>query len=130
MNTKIVLIASCLFLAILGLVLTFIPDEIIAILEINENPISTLSLQLLGAIYLGFALTNWMSKGLLIGGIYNKPLTLGNFMHFFIGAMALIKLSLKIQDHNEVIVFLAIFYSLFALLFAYIFRTNPKEVGK
>jgi hypothetical protein len=128
MNTKILLISSCIFLGISGAILTFIPDEIISSLSITPNPISTLSLQLLGALYLGFAMLNWMVKGSLIGGIYNKPIAVANFMHFGVAAFALIKIISKIQIHSEFIISLTIVYAIFAILFAYVFSTNPSKI--
>ncbi|MBL4707772.1 MAG: hypothetical protein JKY48_04955 [Flavobacteriales bacterium] len=128
MNTKIILISSCIFLGISGILLTFIPEEIISSFGITANPISTLFFQLLGALYLGFAMLNWMAKGVLIGGIYNKPIAIGNFMHFAVGALALVKIVTKMQSHLEFILPLTIVYSIFALLFAFVFRTNPSKV--
>lgn len=125
MKTKPIMISSSIFLGILGISLTFIPDEIVSSLRVTSNPISTLSLQLLGAIYLGFAMLNWMAKGTLIGGIYNKPIAIGNFMHFTIGGLALIKIITEINAYTEIIIFLTVFYVIFAVLFAYIFKTNP-----
>ncbi len=123
------MISSCALLGISGVILTFIPDEIISTLSITPNPISTLSLQLLGALYLAFAILNWMAKGSLIGGIYNKPIAIGNFMHFGVGALALVKIISKIQIHSEIIISLAIVYAIFAILFAYVFKTNPSKIG-
>ena len=128
MNTKILMISSCIFLGALGITLTFIPDEIISGLSVTPNPISTLSLQLLGALYLGFAMLNWMAKKSLIGGIYNKPIALGNFMHFLVGAFALIKIISKIQIHIEFVISLTIVYTIFAILFANVFKTNPSRM--
>jgi hypothetical protein len=130
MNNKILMISSCIFLSTLGITFTFIPDEIISSLSLTPNQISTLSLQLLGALYLGFAILNWMAKGSLIGGIYNRPIAIGNFMHFAVGALALIKIVTKIHTHLEIVVSLTVFYSVFAILFGYVFRTNPSSIEK
>ena len=130
MNTKILMISSCVFLAALGIILTFIPHEIISILGIIPNQISTLLLQLLGALYMGFAMLNWMAKGSLIGGIYNKPIVIGNFMHFGAGAFALIKIIAKIHTHSEIVISLTAIYAVFAILFGYVFRTNPSKIEK
>jgi hypothetical protein len=62
MNTKVLMISSSLFLGASGTILTFLPDESISSIGITPNPISTLSFQLLGALYLGFAILNWMAK--------------------------------------------------------------------
>ncbi len=130
MNTKILMISSSIFLGTLGITFSFIPDEIISSLSVTPNQISTLSLQLLGALYLGFAMLNWMAKGSLIGGIYNRPISIGNFMHFAVGALALIKIITKIHTHSEIVISLTIVYSVFAILFGYVFRTNPSSIEK
>ena len=124
------MISSSVALGISGAVLTFIPDETISSLNITPNPITTLTLQLLGALYLGFAMLNWMAKDSLIGGIYNKPIAVGNFMHFGVGALALVKIMTKIQTHSEFVLSLTIVYVIFAILFAYVFRTNPSKIEK
>ena len=47
--------------------------------------------QLAGALYVGFAMVNWMAKGNLLGGIYNRAVAMGNFADFGIGAIVLVK---------------------------------------
>jgi hypothetical protein len=37
----------------------------------------------------------------------------------------LIKVISNIQIHREIIIFLTVFYVIFALLFAYVIKTNP-----
>jgi len=125
MNTKLLMTASAIILGIIGLSLSFIPIEITEYLNLDTNIISTLSFQLLGALYLGFAMMNWMAKGSTIGGIYNRPIAIGNFMHFGVGALALVKLVSSIEMHQEIFISLTVIYAIFALSFAYVFRTNP-----
>lgn len=127
MNTKTLMSSSAIYLALSGISLTFLPDEIISSMGIASNPFLTLSFQILGALYLGFAMLNWMAKGVTIGGIYNKPIAVANFMHFAVGALAFIKIISNIQSHTEIIIALAVFYSIFAILFGYVFRTHPKQ---
>jgi len=125
MNTKLLMTASAIILGIIGLSLSFIPIEITEYLNLDTNIISTLSFQLLGALYLGFSMMNWMAKGSTIGGIYNRPIAIGNFMHFGVGALALVKLVSSIEMHQEIFISLTVIYAIFALSFAYVFRTNP-----
>jgi hypothetical protein len=80
--TKTLMIISAIFLAVNGFVFSFFPNEISVLLTNDDNHIFTLILQILGALYLGFSYINWMSKNSLIGGIYNKPLLIGNTLHF------------------------------------------------
>lgn len=128
MNTKILMTISALFLGIIGLVLSFLPDEIINFLNIETNVISTLFLQILSALYLGFGILNWMAKGSLIGGIYNRPIAIGNLMHFAVGSIAFVKIISRIDAHTEIIIFLTVVYVIFAFSFAFVFRTNPNSI--
>ena len=125
MNTKILMTSSSLFLAIIGIILSFLPNEIVDLLNVESNAVTILFVKILSALYLGFGILNWMAKGTLIGGIYNRPITLGNLMHFGVGAIALVKVVSNIQTHSEIIISLSIIYIIFAVLFAYVFRTNP-----
>ncbi|MBP1838894.1 hypothetical protein [Formosa algae] len=130
MNTKILMTSSSFFLAIIGITLSFLPNEIIDYLNVESNVITILFVKILSALYLGFGILNWMAKGTLIGGIYNKPIAFGNLMHFGVGAVALVKVASNIQTHSEIIISLSIIYVIFAILFVYIFKTNPIKTEK
>ena len=125
MNTKTLMIISAIFLAVNGFGFTFFPNEIAGLLINDDNYIFILILQILGALYLGFSILNWMSKASLIGGIYNKPILIGNLLHFFTASMALIKLAFKVETNLQLIFSYTIIYSLFTLSFGYVFYTNP-----
>ena len=127
MNTKALMIISAIFLAVNGFGFTFFPNEIAGLLGLyvySDNYIFILILQILGALYLGFSILNWTAKASLIGGIYNKPILLGNLLHFFTASMTLLKLTQGFQD-NQLIFSYTIIYSLFTLSFGYVFFTNP-----
>jgi len=130
MRTKILMISSALFLAIIGILFSFLPSEITEYLNIEPNVITILFLKILSALYLGFGILNWLAKGTLIGGIYNRPIVIGNLMHFGVGAIALVKVVSNIQIHSEIIIFLTIVYVIFAMIFAYVFKTNPTKIEK
>lgn len=125
MKTKLLMTSSALFCAIIGILLSFLPNEIAEYLNVELTIITILFLKILSALYLGFGILNWMAKGTLIGGIYNRPIAIGNLMHFGVGAIVLVKVISNIQTHSEIIIFLTVFYVIFALLFAYVFKTNP-----
>ena len=130
MNTKIVMTSSALFYAIIGIILSFLPNEIADYLNVEYNIVTILFLDIMSALYLGFGILNWMAKGTLIGGIYNKPIAIGNLMHFGVGAIALVKVVSNIQTHSEIVISLTVVYVIFAILFVYIFRTNPTKTEK
>lgn len=119
--------SSALFLGIIGVLFSFLPNETAEYLHIEQNIITVLFLQIMGALYLGFAILNWMAKGTLIGGIYNRPIAIGNFMHFTVGAITLIKAVSSLPAHATIFISLTIVYSIFAILFAIVFRTNPSK---
>ena len=125
MNTKTLMIISAIFLAVNGFGFTFFPNEIAGLLINDDNYIFILILQILGALYLGFSILNWMSKASLIGGIYNKPILIGNLLHFFTASMTFIKLTFKAETNLQLIFSYTIIYSLFTLSFGYVFFTNP-----
>jgi hypothetical protein len=122
MNTKLLMVISAVVLGVAGILLIFIPDEISHFLNLTES--ASVILPILGALYFGFAMLNWTAKANLIGGIYSRPVAIGNFTHFLIGALALIKLVLHHTNFMYVWVG-ATLYSVFALLFGWIFFTNP-----
>lgn len=124
-TTKLIMTLSAVFLAVVGISLTFLPAEIGGITDIAPGKTFTVILQLLGALYFSFAMLNWMAKGTLIGGIYGKPVSVANLTHFVIGALALIKLLLNNHDLHYAIWILAAIYAVFAVLFGMIFSKNP-----
>jgi len=116
-------------MAICGILFQFIPNIILRLFEVDSNPILPLLVQMMGAMYLGFAMMNWMAKTVLIGGIYARPLAMGNLLHFMIGALALIKFAFS-NPHLWTIWITAIFYSIFAILFGIVMFTNPLSAKK
>ncbi len=126
MNTKLLMTVSAIILGSTGLLLTFIPDEVSHFLNFSGPAIQ---FQILGALYFGFAMLNWTAKANLIGGIYSKPVAIGNFSHFLIGGFALIKLVLH-NNYGIGILICAILYLIFAMLFGYVFFITPKPVKK
>ena len=88
MHTKLLMMFSAVFLAVLGLATSYFPDRVLATHGTVPDNATLLLVQMMGAIYLGFALLNWTARGVLMGGIYARPVALGNFLHFaMVGAM-------------------------------------------
>ena len=125
MKTKLLMTSSALFCGIIGILLLFLPNEIAEYLNVEPTIITILFLKILGALYLGFGIFNWTVKGSLIGGIYNKPIALGNLLHFVVGSIELVKVISNIETHREIIIFLTALYIIFGVLFAYVLKNNP-----
>lgn len=124
MNTKFLMMASAILMGVTGILLIFLPDEIANYTGLASTDLSSLLLQVLGALYFAFALLNWMAKANLIGGIYSKPVAMGNFAHFFIAGVSIIKIAVA----NQTIVALwtgGIICCIFAIMFAIVAFGNP-----
>lgn len=94
MNTKLLLGASAGLMAAGGLVLQLAPHEVLTYAGYPATGLAPVLVQLLGALYLGFAGLNWLAKGVRMGGIYARPLAMGNCAHFTVGALTLLKYAL------------------------------------
>lgn len=80
-------------LAILGLACSFAPQELLGLVGAPTPGSGALILgvQALGAAWLGFAILDWNARGAPFGGIYGRPVALGNFLHFSVIALAMAK---------------------------------------
>nr|WP_294790435.1 hypothetical protein [uncultured Mucilaginibacter sp.] len=121
MNTKIIMASSAIILAAIGISLMFLPEETLLYLNIGVSKPLLLILQLLGGLYFGFAMLNWMSQWSLIGGIYNKPVSVANFAQFFVGGLALLKEIFSNPEIPYAFWILGGFYALYAVVFGLLF---------
>src|SRR5215204_1654133 len=113
------LIASSAALALAGGAATFAPVELLDRLALAATGPVVIIVQLLGALYLAFAITNWTAKGAPIGGIYSRPISLGNLLHFTMGAIALAKYAAT-HGGSPVLLLLLAGYVLFAAGFGWL----------
>jgi hypothetical protein len=125
MNTRMLLGASAAAMAVAGVGLTFLPQELLRAAGAAPAGAAVLGVQLLGALYLGAAALNWMSRGVHIGGIYARPLSMFNFLHFAIGATTLVKGAIALRFAPEFAVAAAV-YLAFAVAFGVVLFTHPE----
>jgi hypothetical protein len=124
MNTKLLMTLSAIVMGVGGIVLSFLPHEVLGYLNATiVTNLDALILQILGALYFGFAMINWTAKANLIGGIYGRPVAVGNLTHFTIGALALTKG--YFSSLELIVLTLSIIYSVFAIIFALVFFRHP-----
>jgi hypothetical protein len=128
MSTRLLLSSNAVFMALLGVAASFLPQEIAARFGIHADPFVVLLVQMAGALYLGFAILNWMAKASLIGGIYNRPLALGNFLHSAVGAVVLLKAWAGGFHASEIIIGAAA-YSLFGAWFGVTLFSHPTSAA-
>lgn len=125
MNTKLIMSVTAIFLVVISLSLTFAPDNVMHAFGIADSIIIRLVFQLLGAFYFAFAMLNWMAKGAIIGGIYNRPIAIANLSHFLIGGLALTKAVLGQNELPMIISVLAGFYMVAAGVFYVVMSRHP-----
>ena len=125
MNTKSLMTLSAIILALIGISLIFLPNEILDYLELSVSETLQLLMQIIGSLYFALAILNWMSKESLIGGIYGRPIAMANLTHFVIAGLALIKGILANPSLSYVIWSIAIIYSIFAIFFGIVAFRHP-----
>jgi Na+-driven multidrug efflux pump len=115
---------SAITMGVTGIALSFLPHELLSYLNIEPQlPAAALILEILGALYFAFAMLNWTAKANLIGGIYGRPIAIGNLAHFVIGALALMK---GYFSNGEIFILIpALVYLAFAVSFSLVFFTHP-----
>ena len=123
MNTKLLLTTSAIVLGAAGIAASFLPHELLRAANIAPANLLPVLVQLLGALFFAFAMVNWTSRGSLIGGIYNRPVAIGNLTHFVIGALALTKHA--VRDGSGIVWTTAVVYVVFALAFTAMFFRSP-----
>lgn len=121
--------ASAIVIGLLGVLLIFLPEEISLFMGSGTSSLTYLLLQLLGGLYFGFAMLNWMAKGALIGGIYSRPIVIGNLAHFVVGGLALTKVMFNQPELPGFLWMLVFFYAVFAALFGLLLNRHPVPVG-
>ncbi len=125
MNSKIIMGLSALVMGLTGIVLTFFPEHVAGGLALGTDRTPALLIQAMGGLYFGFGMLNWMSRASLIGGIYNRPVAIANFSHFFVSGIALIKGVTATSPLPGLVWGAALVYLAFSVLFGGILFRDP-----
>jgi hypothetical protein len=127
---KVLMTASAAFLAVLGVGASFLPQELLTHAASPLDRFTITIVQLAGAAWVGLAAINWAARGTLIGGIYGRPIALGNFAHFAIGAIVLLKVIAGARAGAELLASAAL-YAAFAVWFGYaLFSAGPRATSR
>jgi hypothetical protein len=122
--TRLLMAASAVCMAVAGLAGSFLPHELLRALGAPADGVLPVVVQLTAALYLGFAMLNWTAKESVIGGIYNRPVAIGNLLHFVSGALALLKYATSGRPPLPVLA-VAVVYAVFAIAFGMVLFTSP-----
>jgi len=123
MHTRVLMIASAALMGVIGLAASFMPQEVLGLHGTVPDNATVLFVQMAGAVYLGFAMLNWSARGILIGGIYARPVAAGNFLHFVMVAITLIKAAIVFGAVQ--LMFSAAVFSVFAAWFGLVMFRPP-----
>lgn len=96
--SKSLMIAASLVLALVAVALIFASEEWAANFGIEPSAALNITAQVLGAFMVGFAMLNWMSKGMTLGGIYGRPIVIANLLHFSMNSILFTKLSVSYSE--------------------------------
>ena len=116
--------ASALVLLISGLALLFAADDILPRLIPNFPATGAWLGQLLAAAWLGVATLNWLSRSLLLGGIYGRPVVATNAVLYFVTAMVLVKIIRSAETATAMWILVAPAV-LFAGIYAWLLYRGP-----
>jgi hypothetical protein len=81
-------------------------------------------LQLWSAALLALAMTNWTGRGMTLGGIYGRPLVLGNAMHWTVGSLVALRGALD-RPASTGLWMAAVLYGVFAVAFTRLLKRHP-----
>lgn len=119
MLTKILLTLVAVVLFAVGVVFDFAPQEAASALNLDNAALASVLLQVLAGACFGFSILNWFARNNPMGGIYAKPLALGNLLFFLVAAIPLARAAT--HGHQlPAITIAAIVSSLFAVAFVWI----------
>lgn len=90
-DTRLLMSASAVFMALLGLTAAFFPEQILAYFGQPGDGFTVALVKTVAGLYFGLAVLNWMARGNLIGGIYSRPVAMANFAHFLAVALVFLQ---------------------------------------
>ena len=118
-RSRLVILGTSVVLGVGSIALIFAPAEIARSLGVTGADGVALLLQLYGAALFGLAMTGWMVKDAIIGGIFGRSYVVGNAAHAFVGAFALIRPAVA-AGATPALWLLTGVYCVLALLFGYL----------
>ncbi|MCW5873556.1 MAG: hypothetical protein KIS88_02805 [Anaerolineales bacterium] len=127
MNSRILMTASAVLLGLAGIVLTFAPELALGQLGLPASAMALLLGQVVGGLYFGLAMLNWMLKDSVIGGIYNRPALVANLSHFVIAGLAILRQALGGGTQPALLWAAAAVYTLLGVGFGLLLLRHPVQ---
>ena len=119
MHGRLILTLSALILFAVGGAGLFAADDLARLFDAGGSKILALAIQLTGCGLLGFAALNWMSRGNRIGGIYARPIGIGNLLLFTTAGLTIGKATLA-GSLPVIVTAVGIIFAILAIAFAWL----------
>lgn len=107
---------TAIVLGAAALALIFAPELVLARFAIEPVPAAIPLAELYGAALFGIAITSWIARTMLLGGIYGKAVVAGGFGHALVGALALVH-AVRASSGNAFLWGACVLYGLLAIAF-------------
>ena len=109
-----------------GLALLFASDDLLPRLIPGFPPSGAWLGQLLAAAWLAVAALTWVSRSMLLGGIYGRSVVMANVVLYFVAAMALLRVVTRSGAPSGVVLLL-VPSALFAVAYGWLLYRGPFE---
>lgn len=125
MSSRTILTITSILLFATGGLAVFAADEVAGLMDLEVSFETRIFAEFAGIGMLALAIQNWMSRGRPIGGVYARPLGLGNLLFFSTSALTLGRYLVAETLPREMIAVCGVF-ALLALAFAWlVFFSQP-----
>jgi len=122
-----IILGTTLILGAAAVILIFAPVELAGAIGAPRSGVIAVLLQLYGAALFGLAMTGWMVRGAVVGGVFGRSYVVGNAGHAFVGALTLVRPAMA-AGAAPVLQVIAAIYWLLALTFGYLmFASSPRS---
>ncbi len=125
MTPRLLMSLSAALLGAAGTALLFAPAEVQRLAGgSSAEALPPVVLQLWSAALLALAMTNWTGRGMTLGGIYGRPLVLGNAMHWTVGSLVALRGALD-RPASTGLWMAAVLYGVLAVAFTRLLKRHP-----
>jgi hypothetical protein len=118
-TSRSLILTTTAVLGAAGVALIFAPLEIAGALGIADPGIGALLFQLYGAALFGLAMTGWMIRDAIVGGVFGRSYVVGNAGHAMVGALILVRPALASGATSALWAITAVYW-LLAITFGYL----------
>ncbi|HEY8312346.1 MAG TPA: hypothetical protein VIG47_17390 [Gemmatimonadaceae bacterium] len=117
--SRFLILSTTFLLGFAGVVFIFAPVEVAGAVGVPEPAGVALLVQLYGAALFGLAMSGWMVRDAVVGGIFGRSYVVGNAAHAGVGALVLVRPAVSAGAASGLRA-ITLVYWLLALAFGYL----------